>query len=478
MNHRLLLSALLCLLLLALAGCRAAVPTSTETNPPSTAATDDSAPQLTAREGQTATSGGLLRTRAYPLENGDEVQFGSLCAETDLQAGTVLYTTAVRSGTLHLYTPELGWQTLLLTEGTYSATLLVLDGQEGSWMAYLPQSWELLENVSRRYLDCGTLRVQAVPEGFELSLCAPAMGRGNVADFTVVQAPDARLLDWAYPNCEALWSGYSNSGDGRWCYDGYYWPAPSTYLPHGKQVYYRMPLPYLCRSFLGVASVYRLADDLAPCMIDTMLLQQNELGFFPTYSESTWLSEDYKIPSGFYDTRFNTELAEILNNAWARYQFPQFGQALQRYAAFFVSYAEAHHRETTSGGWFVDDYYHPSGNLPTHTSLNHQLAEILLLYHLSDSLQDPQLSALADRMLLAITDTTASWIQPNSNLHYAVYPDGSYGGLDYPYLTYNDLYAVQKELEARRGSRDPGLDRLMANKKLWMDANGITGYRS
>ena len=110
--------------------------------------------------------------------------------------------------------------------------------------------------------------------------------------------------------------------------------------------------------------------------------------------------------------------------------------------------------------------------------MNHQLAEILLLYHLSDSLQDPQLSALADRMLLAITDTTASWIQPNSNLHYAVYPDGSYGGLDYPYLTYNDLYAVQKELEARRGSRDPELDRLMANKKLWMDANGITGYRS
>ncbi|MBS6367107.1 MAG: hypothetical protein KH420_07150, partial [Clostridiales bacterium] len=75
MKHRLLFSALLCLLLWALAGCRAAVPTNAETNPPSTAAADDSAPQLTAREGQTAASGGLLRTRAYPLENGDEVQF-------------------------------------------------------------------------------------------------------------------------------------------------------------------------------------------------------------------------------------------------------------------------------------------------------------------------------------------------------------------------------------------------------------------
>lgn len=42
-----------------------------------------------------------------------------------------------------------------------------------------------------------------------------------------------------------------------------------------------MTLPYLCRSFLGVASVYRLADDLLPCMLDVMLQQQNELGFSP-----------------------------------------------------------------------------------------------------------------------------------------------------------------------------------------------------
>lgn len=78
----------------------------------------------------------------------------------------MLCTVTVPSGTLHLYTPGIGWQTLLLTEGVYSGTLLVIDSESLSWMAYLPQSWEMLENASRRYLDRGTLQVQAVEDGF------------------------------------------------------------------------------------------------------------------------------------------------------------------------------------------------------------------------------------------------------------------------------------------------------------------------
>jgi hypothetical protein len=51
------------------------------------------------------------------------------------------------------------------------------------------------------------------------------------------------------------------------------------------------------------------------------------------------------------------------------------------------------------------------------------------------------------------------------------------GYTDYPYLTYNDLYNVQNDLERILGMRNPVLDTLMQSKKLWMDKQGIIGYK-
>ena len=67
----------------------------------------------------------------------------------------------------------------------------------------------------------------------------------------------------------------------------------------------------------------------------------------------------------------------------------------------------------------------------SHTSLNHQLAEILFLYRASDALADDSLSALADRMLLAVDETGEDWVLPDGNLHYQVSQDGEYGNTDW-----------------------------------------------
>jgi hypothetical protein len=80
-------------------------------------------------------------------------------------------------------------------------------------------------------------------------------------------------------------------------------------------------------------------------------------------------------------------------------------------------------------------------------------------------------------MLFGIKNTRNSWIMKNNNLEYARKPDGTMSFIDYPYLTYNDLYNVQKDLESIYGERDRDLDLLMSAKKKWMDSNGITGYR-
>ena len=86
-------------------------------------------------------------------------------------------------------------------------------------------------------------------------------------------------------------------------------------------------------------------------------------------------------------------------DAWERYEFPQFRETAQIYGDFFTAYVQNHSRTTASGGLLVDDYYHPNGNLPTHTSLNHQVAQNILVYRLGAMLNRPDLTALGDRML-------------------------------------------------------------------------------
>ncbi len=433
------------------------------------------------RTEQTARSlaGGTLTERTAVIGNGDRVIFGSLTGAAASGAAVAEFT--VSGGTLRAYNNG-GWEQAELGaggEGIYSGTMFVLDAADGtSYMAYAPQSWELLQNGSRRYLEDenGVLRVTRSTDGFTVSLLAGRAPAGVHADYAVVMAC-ARLIDWDRANSAALWGGYTNSGSGRWCFDGYYWPSPTTYVPSGENVYYQMQAAYLCRSFLALTNYDRLAYDLALCTVDVMIDRQNSHGFFPTTAGSTWLSGDYGIGPGFYDTRFNTDLVEMILDAAEIYGLPRFAESLERYIAFYRDYSAAHHTTTRSGGWLVWDYYNPSGGRQTHTSLNHQLAEALLLYHLSDWSGDASLAALGDQMVLAIEDTEEQWVRYDSNLHYAVYPDGSYGGTDYPYLTYNDLSAVQEYLEDTRGTRNASFDRLMYCKKVWMDANGVTEYK-
>jgi len=121
----------------------------------------------------------------------------------------------------------------------------------------------------------------------------------------------------------------------------------------------------------------------------------------------------------------------------------------------------------TQSGILVEDYSHPDGNLPTHISLNHQLAEILFLYET----RDPTAIETAEQMLRGIEDTVQYWIRADKNLHYACYPNGTFGGVDYPYLTYNDLLALNTYLGGNES-----LERLMEAKRMWMDKNNITEY--
>lgn len=248
--------------------------------------------------------------------------------------------------------------------------------------------------------------------------------------------------------------------------DGYYYKTPSDYVPTGDEWYYRLPAAYIA-SKLARTGGSTHAYQMAVAMLDLQREHYNELGYIPTLPMSRWLSSDYDVASGFYDTRFNTDVAHAYLELGRTLGIQEYVDVAMNYAAFLVTHAGTRSTETANGGVLVDDYSHPNGTERTHSSLNHQLAEALFLYETDVTAA----KAMADRMLQGITDTAEQWIKEDGNLHYAYYPDGTYGGADYPFLTYNDLLALNRHLGGNEA-----LERLMATKKAWMDKNGITEY--
>lgn len=254
--------------------------------------------------------------------------------------------------------------------------------------------------------------------------------------------------------------------DNRMTIDGYYYRTPADYTPSGDGYFFLNPAAYIAGK-LARNTDHPDAHYLAAAMLDIQRSHYNDYGFVPTYSTSNWLSTDYSVAPGFYDTRFNTELADALLTLGRAEGVQSFVDDALRYAAFLNNHALTRSTDDGAGGIFVDDYWHPDGCERTHSSLNHQLSEALFLI----KTENADYTETAYRMIHAVESSACDWIKPDGDLHYARYPDGSFGGADYPYLTYNDLLALDRWLGG-----SPSLERLMDSKRGWMDAKGITGY--
>lgn len=286
---------------------------------------------------------------------------------------------------------------------------------------------------------------------------------------------NGKLADWNDPkHFEALKQDLSK--ERRFCWDGYYFPIPSNYKPYAKNMIYRHPSNYVGASFVKNAT-FPATKELGYIMTKVCMKNQNAQGYWQTGPQSEWLMADFAIDAGFYDTRFNTDFAENLLNAYKNYNDEEFLSALVRYCEFFKSHASEHSYPTQNGGILVEDYGHTKSHNKTHVSLNHQLAEMNLLYKLYEVTKHEPYLELADKMLLAIDDTKDQWVLPSNNLNYALFYTGTYNVMvDYPYLTYNDLYTTKHLLSIYFNRHSDTVEYLMNCKMQWMKANNVTGY--
>lgn len=271
------------------------------------------------------------------------------------------------------------------------------------------------------------------------------------------------------------------SGKFRLLSDGFYQISYDTYTPSGEGNYFRNPANYIAFHFLtyneqvGLENEIDYFNDMAYASSYVVDLQMSEEGYFKTESKSKWLSEDFGIDYGYYDTRFNADNAEVNLLLAKRFNDPFFVEVLNRYGDFLVEYTE-NHSYKTDRGMLVEDYYHPDETTPTHVSLNHQLANMNVLLSLYELTNEEQYLDTALLMLYGIEDTEVDWIMENHNLEYALHYDGTYMILeDYPYLTYNDLFTTKERL-ASVGIESESIEELMTSKKMYMDEQGITGY--
>ncbi|MCD8089037.1 MAG: hypothetical protein LUD81_00130 [Clostridiales bacterium] len=284
------------------------------------------------------------------------------------------------------------------------------------------------------------------------------------------------LVDWDSPNqLNIINSDLVHQG--RFLWDGYYFTQSSDYSPYyGSGTYCRHPSSYVPVVFAHYGS-FNAAYDLGYAFTYICMKNQCENGYWKTGQSVNWLNSDFGIGGGFYDTRFNTDFAQGLLYAYKRYGNPEFLDSLIKYIRYFFSHAENYHYETENGGLLVQDYSCDYDHKNTHCSLNHQLAELNLLYNVYDEIKFEGCRLLADKMLLGVEDTCDQWILENNNLKYALYYSGSANTMtDYPYLTYNDLFTTRQILRDMFNRESEAVNRLMDAKLKWMKANNVTGY--
>lgn len=319
------------------------------------------------------------------------------------------------------------------------------------------------------------INITKTSTGYSLNFAFPK-DTGIIGEIWYLQS-DKALADWNNSNHFSTMK-QDLAINRRFSWDGYYFPAPSNYVPYSETMLYRQPSDYAGASFARYGD-FPAAFDLGFVFTYTCMKNQTEQGFWATGPKSGWLAADFQIGAGFYDTRFNTDFAESLLYAYKRYNNDEFLFAATRYAEYFIDHANSNNYMTKNGGILVQDYGYDYDHTDTHVSLNHQLAELNYLYKLYQITRETKYKDMADLMLKAIEDTQDQWVLANNNLNYALYYlAGTNPMVDYPYLTYNDLLNTKVLYKSIYGKEHSTLEYLINCKKQWMDANDVVGYNT
>ena len=90
----------------------------------------------------------------------------------------------------------------------------------------------------------GSLKIERTASGFRFSVQVAALTQGTYSDYLLLTSQQT-LIDWSDPSMLSRWANYSLIGTNRWCYNGYYYTAPSTYYPFDENYFYSLPAAHI-----------------------------------------------------------------------------------------------------------------------------------------------------------------------------------------------------------------------------------------
>ncbi|MBQ6842563.1 MAG: hypothetical protein IJO80_04990, partial [Firmicutes bacterium] len=127
--------------------------------------------------------------------------------------------------------------------------LTLNDGSRRQLIVSPVYAYETRENASLRWREDWSGEVQLTREesGYVLRIYSGA-AEAHRCEFWLLRG--AALVDWQAADAEALWARCALADSNRWCWDGYYYSTPSTYLPYGEDYFYSMPSPYIAAHLL------------------------------------------------------------------------------------------------------------------------------------------------------------------------------------------------------------------------------------
>ncbi len=344
-----------------------------------------------------------------------------------------------------------------------------LDGETKSLVLGPVDQFKYMGNGVYQEVNTFPISVRRNPDRSEFSFPLADPNGGMIRFWGIIHIQ--QLVAWENESVVSLIQRADLNKTRKFWLDGLYDLVPSSYKPTHPQAFWRCPAQHVGRAFLTKASPFTYA--IAVSSMYSTIRTQNRSGYWPTQPQSEWLAEEYGFGPNFYDTRFNTDAAQYLLEAYQEYGDKSALNAARRYADFLCRFAEQYAYRSKNGGYLVPDYQASTGEHRTHTSLNHLLAEMNFLYHMYLATDEAEYRDTADMMLQAVKDTCNEWIKESGELWYARLPNGDYGYQDYPTLTLNDLRQSQTLITRIYGRPDPDLTRLKESKEAYNRANGI-----
>lgn len=345
---------------------------------------------------------------------------------------------------------------------------------ENNNFVYKIYTYNLLSETYKN--DYSLLKEMTNEYNYENNVATITLNENEMIDELIISSSD-ELID--KDTIEEYLSLINTDKSAAWLsFDGAYTKLPYSIEPSTTEGYGRNP------GRLAEKHLFTLYRNTENKLLESMLLSSLHIldKYIPTYSNnvwlteytSTWLKKDYNTKAHYFDTRHNYTISiyiEEINKYLKNKTLSEWENAYDDFMVF--TYKLKNGTNIYNEGKLALDYYsNHTGELKTHSSLNHQLAIINSLYNAYIKTKNKEYKKVADEYLNTIIAIGDKWIKEDKDLWYEIKNDGSFSGTDYKTLTLEDLLYTQDLLTKIYGKKNTQLDKFIYSKMEYLHSNG------